>query len=162
MGEWGSSVELEGAYRDLYSNCNEQLLLFCVKTACTLANFSDSSYDYIKQLIECDMRYLDFLEPTCTFKTLKGFSMGNCSAAQGRAIILLVYKLEIWKKLSSNGRQNYILRYLWLRDDINVHISGSVREIWDLLKIIIDHRLSLRNPPRSSLILSLTSHGENS
>ena len=43
MGNLGSSIEFEGDFGDLYSNCNEKLLLSCIKTSCTSASFSDSS-----------------------------------------------------------------------------------------------------------------------
>ena len=111
MGKWGSSVELEGDFGDLYSNCNEELLLSCVKTACKLANFSDSSFNYIKQLISCVMRHSYFLEPTGTFKTLKGFSMGDCSAARGSEVILRVFELNIWKNLCSKHLNKNVLRF---------------------------------------------------
>ena len=49
------------------------------------------------------MRHSYFLEPSGTYRTLKGFSMGDCSAARGSEIILRVYEFEIWKKLFSSG-----------------------------------------------------------
>ena len=102
-GTWGSSVELEGDFGDLYSNCNEHLLLSSIKTCCKIAGLSDLSFEYIEQLVKCVMNHSYFLEPTGTFRTLKGFSMGDCSAVRGSEIILRVYKFEIWKKFVSRG-----------------------------------------------------------
>ena len=115
-------MELEGDFCDLYSNCNEELLLSCVKTACKLANFSDSSFDYIQQLVSCVMRHSYFLETTGTFKTLKGFSMGDCSAARGSEVILRVYELNIWKNLCSKHLNKNVLRFLRFRDDVSIHV----------------------------------------
>ena len=36
-GEWGESVELEGDFGDLYSNCNKNLLEECIIKACKIA-----------------------------------------------------------------------------------------------------------------------------
>ena len=52
-GNWGNSVEIEGDFSDLYSNCNKNLLISSVKTACKLASLSDNSIDYITLLITC-------------------------------------------------------------------------------------------------------------
>ncbi len=54
-GRWGKSIEIEGDFTDLYSNCNEQLLLECVEQACKYAKFHESSFSYIKLLIKCIM-----------------------------------------------------------------------------------------------------------
>ena len=89
------------------------------------ANFSDASFDYIQQLISCVMRQSYFLEPTGTFKTLKGFAMGDCSAARGSEIILRVFELEIWKKICSRNL-TFFLRF---RDDVSIQISGFTQQI---------------------------------
>ena len=68
VGKWGSSVEIEGDFSDLYSNCNKNLLISSVTRACKLASLSDSSVDYIKLLIECIMNH--------SFHTLK--SLQEC------------------------------------------------------------------------------------
>ena len=97
-GSWNLEVD----FGDLYSNCNEHLLS-CIKTSCKMAKLSDNSYSYIEQLVQCLMRHSYFLEPSGTFKTLNGFSMGDCSAACGSEIILRVYELKIWKKTHLSG-----------------------------------------------------------
>ena len=136
-GSWGSSVELEGDFGDLYSNCQEHLLLSCIKTSCKMAKLSDDSYSYIEQLVQCVMRHSYFLEPSGTFRTLNGFSMGDCSAARGSEIILRIYEFNIWKKLISSGLKINVKRFLRFRDDVSLHISGSNDEIREVLKIII-------------------------
>ena len=72
-----------GDFGDLYTNCNVNLLLGCLKIACKFANFSDSSFQYIEQLVVCSMTHSYFKEPSGIFRTLMGFSMGDCSAARG-------------------------------------------------------------------------------
>ena len=86
-GEWGKSIELEGDFSVLYSNCNNNLLLECVLEGCKCAKLHDSSISYIRLLIKCIMIHSYFKEPSGIFKTLKGFSMGDCSAARGSEII---------------------------------------------------------------------------
>ena len=137
VGAWGRSIEIEGDFGDLYSNCNETLLLSCIKTACKFALLSTHSYDYIESLVKYVMRNSYFLEPSGTFRTLNGFSMGDCSAARGSEIILRIYEFEIWKKLFSHGLHKNVHRYLRFRDDVSVHISGPNKSIKDALKIII-------------------------
>ena len=99
-GNWGLSVEIEGDFSDLYSNCNKQLLMSSVNRACKFASFSDNSINYINILIECIMNHSYFKEPEGMFQTLKGFSMGDCSAARGSELILRVAELDIFKTLS--------------------------------------------------------------
>ena len=99
-GAWGKSIELEGDFSDLYSNCNEELLSECVQKACKYAKFHDSTFSYIKLLIKCIMSHSYFKEPKGIFKTLKGFSMGDCAAARGSEIILRIYELTMYNKLS--------------------------------------------------------------
>ena len=135
-GQWGKSIEIEGDFTDLYSNCNEQLLLECVEKACKYAKLHDSSFSYIKLLIKCIMSHSYFKEPTGIFKTLKGFSMGDCSAARGSEIILRIYEIEIFKRLSRKNLLNNVYRFLRFRDDVSLHISGTNEEISKIIKII--------------------------
>ena len=83
------------------------------------------------------MNHSYFLEPTGTFRTLKSFSMGDCSAARGSEIILRVYEFEIWKKIVSRGFKKNINRFLRFRDDVSIHVSGTKAEICEILKIIL-------------------------
>ena len=73
-GDWGKSIELEGDFEDLYSNCNAKLLLECLKKSCKLSNFSDSTFIYIEKLVSCAMSHSYFREPSGVFRTLMGFS----------------------------------------------------------------------------------------
>ena len=41
-GDWGESLELEGDFGDLYSNCNKDLLEECLKESCKLAKLSST------------------------------------------------------------------------------------------------------------------------
>ena len=135
-GNWGNSVEIEGDFSDLYSNCNKNLLISSVKTACKLASLSDNSIDYITLLITCIMDHSYFKEPSGMFKTLKGFSMGNCSAARGSEIILRMSELSIFKTLARNCLQSTINRYLRFRDDVSVHVVGTPDDICKAIKVI--------------------------
>ena len=135
-GRWGKSIEIEGDFTDLYSNCNEQLLLECVEKACKYAKLHESSFSYIKLLIKCIMSHSYFKEPTGIFQTLKGFSMGDCSAARGSEIILRIYEVEIFMKLSRKNLLNNIYRFLRFRDDVSLHIAGTNEEISQTIKII--------------------------
>ena len=44
-GNWGESLELEGDFGDLYSNCNKELLEKCLKHSCQLAKLSTESIE---------------------------------------------------------------------------------------------------------------------
>ena len=66
-GEWGESVELEGDFGDLYSNCNKNLLEECIIKACKFAKISSCSQDYIITLMKCSMNHSYFKEPTGIF-----------------------------------------------------------------------------------------------
>lgn len=70
------------------------------------------------------------------FKTLKGFSMGNCSAARGSEIILRMSELSIFKTLARNCLQSTINRYLRFRDDVSVHVVGTPDDICKAIKVI--------------------------
>ena len=135
-GRWGKSIEIEGDFTDLYSNCNEQLLLECVEKACKYAKLHESSFSYIRLLIKCIMSHSYFKEPTGIFKTLKGFSMGDCAAARGSEIILRIYEVEMFLKLSRKNLLNKVYRFLRFRDDVSLHISGTNEEISQIIKII--------------------------
>ena len=99
-GDWGNSIELEGDFSDLYSNCNCELLTECVEQACYFSSFHESSFRYIKLFINCIMTHSYFKEPYGIFKTLKGFSMGDCSAARGSEIILRIYGIKMFARLA--------------------------------------------------------------
>ena len=89
-GRWGKSIEIEGDFTDLYSNCNEQLLLECVEQACKYAKLHESSFSYIRLLIKCIMSHSYFKEPTGIFKTLKG-SQWETAQQQGEVRLYLGY-----------------------------------------------------------------------
>ena len=67
IGNWGQSVEIEGDFTDLYSNCNKDLLISIVNRACKLATLSENSMNYIQILIECIMNHSYFKEPEGMF-----------------------------------------------------------------------------------------------
>ena len=50
-GFWGSSIELEGDFGDLYSNCNKSLLESCINKAFKIAGLNSESVYYILNLI---------------------------------------------------------------------------------------------------------------
>ena len=135
-GPWGRSIELEGDFSDLYSNCNQNLLTECVKKACRYANLHESTFQYIKLLIDSIMTHSYFKEPTGIFKTLKGFSMGDCSAARGSEIILRMYEMKMFSNLARKNLLKNVLRFLRFRDDVSVHITGSDLELFQVMQII--------------------------
>ena len=94
-GKWGYSIDFEGDFRDLYSNCNEKLLIKSVKKCCELANFHTSTVEYIETLIEIEMNYSFFWQPDGIFKTNNGFSMGDHAVCKGSEIILQVHELYL-------------------------------------------------------------------
>ena len=49
------------------------------------------------------MMHSDFKEPGGIFKTMKGFSMGDSSAACGSEIILRIFELRIFLALFKSG-----------------------------------------------------------
>ena len=105
--------QLEGDFGDLSSNCNEHLLLSCIKTSCKMAGLSDLSLKYIEVLVTFVMRHSYFLEPSGTFRTMKGFSMSDCSTVRGSEIILRIYEFEIWKKFFFWGLKNNVNRFMF-------------------------------------------------
>lgn len=135
-GDWGNSLELEGDFSDLYSNCNVNLLLECVEESCKYAHFHASTFSYIKLLITCIMSHSYFKQPSGIYKTLKGFSMGDCSAARGSELILRIYEIKMFTKLSRNNLHKNVLRFLRFRDDVSIHIKGSNTDIIKVIRII--------------------------
>ena len=135
-GDWGNSIELEGDFSDLYSKCNCALLTECVKQACLFSKFHESSFQYIRLLINCIMNHSYFKEPNGIFKTLKGFSMGDCSAARGSEIILRIYEIKMFSVLARNNLIKTVKRFLRFRDDVSIHLTGSDDEIKKAVKII--------------------------
>ena len=79
-------------------------------------------------LIECIMNHSYFKQPTGTYKTLNGFSMGDCSAARGSELILRISELKIFKKLRNDKNLTNISKYLRFRDDVSIHPTGSFKE----------------------------------
>ena len=49
------------------------------------------------------MTHSYFKEPGGIFKTLEGFSMGDCSAARGSEIILRIYEIQMFARLAQEG-----------------------------------------------------------
>jgi hypothetical protein len=135
-GDWGQSLEVQADFSDLYSNCEENLLKKHVRTGCILAGFSAETIEYIMRLIEIDMRKSYFKEPGGIYKTDRGFSMGDNSAADGSEIILRGTELEIFQKISDETLFDIIQRYLRFRDDLSLHLKGSRERMMKVLQII--------------------------
>ena len=75
-GDWGSSIELAGDFSDLYSNCNCTLLTECVKQACSFSNFHESSFQYVRLLINCIMTHSYLKSQTGFLKLWRDFPWG--------------------------------------------------------------------------------------
>ena len=84
-GKWGKTIEMEGDFGDLYSNCNKNLLEECIITAGKISNLQNDSIDFILNLMNLNHSY--FHEPTGIFKTLEGFPMGDNSAVKGSELM---------------------------------------------------------------------------
>ena len=97
--DWGKSIEFEGDFRDLYSNCNKELLEECLLKAGKIGKLEPTSIGFILNLIKVSMGHSYLKEPEGGFKTLNGFSMGENSAARVSEIILRIYELQIFKLL---------------------------------------------------------------
>ncbi len=82
------------------------------------------------------MTHSYFKQPKGIFKTLKGFSMGDNSAARGSEIILRIYELEIFKKIHRLKLEKNVSRFLRFRDDVSVHLTGEINQMLKVLKII--------------------------
>ena len=136
-GCWGSTIELEGDFGDLYSNCNKNLLENCIIKACKIAGLNSESESYIINLMRCSMNHSYFKEPTGIFKTLEGFSMGDNSAARGSELILRIHELDIFKKIYGKKLQKSVSRYLRFRDDVSVHVHGDEKLMFKIIKIIV-------------------------
>ena len=57
-GEWGSSLEFEGDFEDLYSNCNSSLLEECTVRASSLSDLDVRSVEFILTLMKCIMIHI--------------------------------------------------------------------------------------------------------
>ena len=108
------------------------------KSPLNLPNLAITPSLTLKLLSVVPCNTLIFLNPPGTHRTLKGFSMGDCSAARGSEMILRVHEFEIWKKIFSLKLQSTVFRYLRFRDDVSVHLSGTKDNIASTLKIIIE------------------------
>ena len=136
MGNWCESLELEGDFGDLHSNCNKDLLEKCLKDSCKLAKLSSESIDFIINLMSVAMNHSYFKEPNGIFKTLKGFSMRDNSAARGSEIILRIFELKIFKKLQEQKLHKNVNRYLRFCDDVSLHVTGNTETMLKIVKII--------------------------
>ena len=136
-GEWGSSVDLEGDFSDLYSNVDLETLKKYVKMGSDMAGISKSSQAYILNLLEVNSRHSYFREPNGIFHSDKGYSMGDHSAGRGSEVSLKGSEIESFEKLD---RKNYIPSipfYNRFRDDIGTHITNmSIDIILDIIWII--------------------------
>ena len=139
MGNWGKSIEMEGDFGDLYSNCNKDLLEKCLIRVGKVANLKIESVEYVLTLMKVSMNHSYFKEPKGIFKTLKGFyfSMGDNSAARGSEIILRIFELDLFSKLHKKRLEPNISRYLRFRDDVSVHVTGETEKMLEVIKIII-------------------------
>ena len=77
-----------------------------------------------------------FKEPTGIFKTLKGFSMGDKSAARGSEIIVRIAEIEIFNSLSCHKILKNVTRYLRFHDDVSLHLSGAPDDILKCVQTI--------------------------
>ena len=136
-GNWGTSIEMEGDFGDLYSNCNKKLLKSCIIKAGKIAKLERDSVDYIIKLMECSMSHSYFHEPQGIFKTLEGFSMGDNSAARGSELILRVFELDIYKSIYDRKLNKHVNRYLRFRDDVSIHLTGEPEKMLKIMKIVI-------------------------
>ena len=62
-GEWGKSIEIEGDFGDLYSNCNKDLLENCLNTVGNICKLEPESLDYILNLLKVSMNHSYFKQP---------------------------------------------------------------------------------------------------
>ena len=82
------------------------------------------------------MNHSYFKQPTGTYKTLNGFSMGDCSKARGSELILRISELKIFKKLRNGKNLTNITKYLRFRDDVSIHLNGSFKEMMNTINTI--------------------------
>ena len=98
-GEWGSSIDLEGNFSDLYSNVDLQTLKKYVKMGSEMAGISKTSQNYIINLLEVNSRHFYFREPSGIFHSDKGYSMGDHSAGRGSEVSLKGSEIESFRLL---------------------------------------------------------------
>ena len=82
------------------------------------------------------MTHSYFKEPGGIFRTMKGFLMGDSSAARGSKIILCISKLTIYSKLSMGSMNPNMSSYLRFRDDLSLHIIGHPDAFLRCVRII--------------------------
>jgi hypothetical protein len=136
-GFFGTSMEIEADFSNLYSFCEINLLKKHVEKGLKLANISDASKDYIFNLIEVEMTRSYFKEPTGIFQTLNGFSMGDHAAAHGSEVILLSCELDAYALLILERVISVVKEHERFRDDVKLHLSGDMDMMLFALKIII-------------------------
>ena len=127
IGPFGHSLEVEAGFSNFYSFCNIDLLKKHVTKGLKLAKISDTSKDYIFNLIEVEMTCSYFKEPSGIFRTDKGFSMGDHAAAHGSEVILLSSEIDTY----------YVLIQV-KEDDVKIHVSGRLDMVLCALGIIIE------------------------
>ena len=82
------------------------------------------------------MNHSYFKEPSGIYKTLKGFSTGDNSAARGSEIILRIFELKIFKKLQERKLHKNVKRFLRICDDVSLHLTGDTETMLKIVKII--------------------------
>ena len=135
-GPWGSSVQLDADFSNMYSNVDMDLLKRSVKVGALLAGLDDTTLDYINNLIYVNMQHSYFREPTGIFRTDSGFSMGDHSASRGSEVALRTSELISNRLLLQQNilhKNNHRFRF---KDDITAQPEGTEDEILSAIEII--------------------------
>ena len=131
-GSWGTTVQFDANFKNMYSNCNVQLLKNFIKICAGYAGLSEASIYYINNLVDVNMTHSYFHEPTGIFHTASGFSMGDHSASRGSEVILRTSELRTYRALSVHSFLHKVLQYFRFKDDIN----GTKEENLEIIEII--------------------------
>ena len=133
---WGTAVQLDADFENMYSNCNVQLLKESIRVCAGFAGFSDSTLEYVENLVTVNMQHSYFHEPTGFFHTTSGFSMGDHSASRGSELILRTSELKTYRALQVHSLLSKTLHYFRFKDDIEAKPEGTREEVLKAIEII--------------------------
>ena len=113
--DWGTTLQFDADFKNMYSNCNVQLLKDSIKICAGYAGLSEATVDYINNLVDVNMTHSYFHEPTGIFHTASSFSMGDHSASRGSEVILRTSELgrRTLRSLKSSLQPNILaIKYI--------------------------------------------------
>ena len=135
--DWMNSIEMSGDSTDMYSNANKQIVLEAYEFVFQFMDITPQEKSFFRLLIELEMTYNYFHEPTGIYTMTGGFAMGSHSSAIATDILLLTKEFKMFLKLKKLSLLSVIQRYLRFRDDVNAKLTGTDQQIVETLEILV-------------------------